>query len=699
MAQEPPAPPEPVPPDSAPSPVHEGASPVQEVGGRLVITSETVVVKGNPDQRPLESSIGTKIDTPLLETPRSVSILDRRMLDDVAVINISQSHDYTVGLFPLDERGPGSARGFPISFYDLRRDGLRTFAWSVREPAVLDRIQYLRGSASVLYGDGSPGGLVNLVLKKPLPVPRFELTASGGELGFGRVTADAAGPLTSDRSVRYRLVGAGEWLDNGIDNRERRVTVMPALAVDLGRRATLSFDTEFYDQRGRNYRHVVPATSDTQRGDFSRLPWDLSIASPDDGWTGRNVAPGIRLDVGLGAGASIHVGARYTKIDGDLDVQALLGLSADGRTANRYHYREISTWREYQSDSFATLTAWTGSIEHRLVAGVEAGFSTTDSRIGIGPAPSLDIYDPQYGPHPPDPDLQPIRNDVLRIGTYILDQVRLRKWLIVTPSLRWSRLDVDDHIARSLSSPTSPSQEASSSTNDMSPSIGVVVLPRTWLSLYMVYAQGFEPPAPGQYLENGRAPAPTENGSIEAGIKVDFADRRLGFTAAGYRIRQSNVAEADPRGFYRQIGEGESHGLELELVGVVRKGLLVNSGYAWTETEITHDASGFAGRELPNAPHHKANLWVQYRLPPGRFMLGAGVVHVSDRFTGRNNIVLAPAYTRVDATARYELAGPRLAVGLTAENLSNRRYVTSGAGQVLFAGRPRRIAVQLTAAF
>jgi len=79
----------------------------------------------------------------------------------------------------------------------LRRDGLRTYGWSVREPAALDRVQYLRGSASVLYGDGSSGGIVNLVLKKPLPMPLFEVTASGGELGFGRITGDVTGPMTS----------------------------------------------------------------------------------------------------------------------------------------------------------------------------------------------------------------------------------------------------------------------------------------------------------------------------------------------------------------------------------------------------------------------------------------------------------------------------------------------------------------------
>jgi outer membrane receptor for ferric coprogen and ferric-rhodotorulic acid len=156
-----------------PSQPDEETPSVQEVGGRLVVSGETVVVSGYPDTPPRDSSVATKIDTPLIETPRSVSIIDRRTLDDMGAVNITQAHEYTVGLTPLDERGPGFARGFPVDFYDLRRDGLRTYSWSVRELAAIDRIQYLRGPAGVLYGDGSPGALVNMVLKKPLAAPRY----------------------------------------------------------------------------------------------------------------------------------------------------------------------------------------------------------------------------------------------------------------------------------------------------------------------------------------------------------------------------------------------------------------------------------------------------------------------------------------------------------------------------------------------
>ena len=105
---------------------------VREVGGRLIVSGETLVVVADPDAPPRQTLIATKTDTPLLETPRSVSVTERRTLDDRLATNVEAAHDYTVGVIPMDERGPASARGFGIGFYDLRRYGLRTFSWSVR---------------------------------------------------------------------------------------------------------------------------------------------------------------------------------------------------------------------------------------------------------------------------------------------------------------------------------------------------------------------------------------------------------------------------------------------------------------------------------------------------------------------------------------------------------------------------------------
>ena len=189
---------------------------------------------------------------------------------------------------------------------------------------------------------------------------------------------------------------------------------------------------------------------------------------------------------------------------------------------------------------------------------------------------------------------------------------------------------------------------------------------------------------------------------LEGGVKADLNSQRFSVTAAGFRIRRTNVAEADARGFYRQIGEAASHGLEVEAVGSIARGLAIRGGYSWTSTEITRDTSGFVGRELPNAPRHKAQIWARYRMTQGRLsglMLAGGVVSVGSQYTARNNLIALPHYTRVDASTSYELAGPRLTLALVAQNLTNRQYATTGAGATFIAAPLRRVSLQLTTVF
>src|SRR5262249_16841804 len=177
---------------------------------------------------------------------------------------------------------------------------------------------------------------------------------------------------------------------------------------------------------------------------------------------------------------------------------------------------------------------------------------------------------------------------------------------------------------------------------------------------------GSAPPARGPSPEGGGPPEPIESSSLEAGVKASILGARLALSGAVYRIRQTNVAELDTAGFYRQIAEGESRGVELEAVGSPARGLELLAGYAWGDAEITRDVAGFAGNALPNAPRHKANAWARYRFAEERLRrltVALGLVHVGERFTTRDNRVRMPPYTRVDATMRVELVGPRLALG------------------------------------
>src|SRR4029453_7350545 len=156
--------------------------------------------------------------------------------------------------------------------------------------------------------------------------------------------------------------------------------------------------------------------------------------------------------------------------------------------------------------------------------------------LGIGQAAPLDILNP-VSPPPPEPASQPTRYDVTRLGVYGMDQVRLSNRVIVVPGLRLSDVDIENRVANA--------GEPRSSQSVVSPSLGLIVLPRPWLSIYTTYAQGFAPPEPGQYLEDGRGLAPSENDMLEGGVKADLSSQRFSVAAAAFGIRRTNVAEAD----------------------------------------------------------------------------------------------------------------------------------------------------------
>ena len=244
------------------------------------------------------------------------------------------------------------------------------------------------------------------------------------------------------------------------------------------------------------------------------------MASPEDSWRGWDALGGLRLDARLSDRIELHAAGRYTKIDGDLDFQALVGLAADGRTALRGAYREKSVWNEYQSDSFATLSAKTGAVSHRVVAGLEAGLSKVDSRIGIGGAPPLDIYAPVYGPQAARAGARTDRQRhaarrALRPGSARARRQRFR----FVPALRWSRLRLEDRAPAASSRGSGPVTHDSAVT----PSLGFVFLPRPWLSLYVSGSPRLRAADTGPIPARiGRALAPLRAVDWRPGMKADL---------------------------------------------------------------------------------------------------------------------------------------------------------------------------------
>lgn len=678
--------------DTEAADAEQGNAVFTEAGGRLVIDTEVTVTAAAPGFRTESTSVATKSNTPILFVPLNVSVTGREQLDDMQVINIGKSHDYSTGFTTTSYSGLAMSRGFNVSWYDHRRDGLRIFSWSIREPVGVDRIQYLRGPAGVLYGDGSPGGLVNLVIKKPLPFTQSAFTVAGGELGYGRATADLTGPLSADERVLYRAVASWEQLDNSNDNDEERYSILPSLAIRISDSTTLTADSEFYSERARGAGQAVPVTSGLRAGDLDGGPFGFNAANPDDLWSNWNVSAGVRLDSVLSPRAAVHSAYRYTKIVSDNDYHAPFGLFPDDRTVIRFIVRGGSDWREHQSDTFFTYDLDTDSVDHRMVGGFEIGYSTTDGQSGFGPATPVDLFDTVYAPAPATTLFNfTTDNDTRRYGAYVQDQMTFGDRFHLLASLRWSQVETTNTFAG-----TDNEAEA------WSPRLGVVYQIGDNYSVYGSLSEGFEPAGPGVTLENGQPADPTRSESYEVGFKANFLRSRLSLTTALYDLTRTNILEAQPAtGLFRQIGEGQSRGFEIDLVGSLTSDLEIRTGYAWNETEITRDIEGFTGKEFINAPRHNFSLWGSYSFRRGLLQgltLKAGGVYVSERFADNANEIAMPSYIRYDAGVAYGFDSG-LVLDLSVDNLTDVAYIQSGTNASWNYGNERRVSLSVSQRF
>jgi iron complex outermembrane receptor protein len=685
--------------ESATAPQRRDA--IVEAGGRIVVSGDRDA--GTPgDTRVWSSSVATKTDTPLLDIPQAVTVQDQRFLQDISANSIMQAYDYAVGISPqgTTNAGPGYARGFNISWYDIRRDGLRTYAWSIREPFVAERIAYLRGPSSVLYGDGSPGALINIVLKKPQYEARNEVAVAVGTNDSYRMEADSTGALLGSETVAYRAIAVYEATDQRYDNDERRMLFLPTVAWTPRVGTTITADMEvYYEQQKAFAGTLLPYDSPNTR--LTNL--DFNPSESGDRWWNANISPGLRLDQSLAQDWDLHVAGRATKIPARYLTHGGVGLQADERIVDRVTYNGKYVWWEYQSDTFVTGKIHTGPILHELVTGVEAGVSTTEGYFQQQEAFDLDLHQPQYGfkaPYPPSPSMDDQANRTDRGGVYVQDQAHLTQWLILVGSLRWSWIRAND-----LSGDTDVTQIDS----DWSSRLGVVIKPTDALSFYVSAADSFEPAYPGSYDQFGNPIDPILTRSIEGGGKTDLLEDRLSASISVYRMLRENVAQWQG-GYYVQTGEVSSTGLEVELKGTLRDGWTLETGYAYNKTKIRVSETNpeEVGNELDNTPNHQGSLWTKYSVQENDvggdwkelagWGLGSGLVYEGSKWAETANNIRLHDWLRWDAGIYYEdPRGSGWSGNLFVNNVLDAGYIVSSFGDSYAApGEERTITLNVS---
>lgn len=669
----------------------------QSAKGPTMLQAIEVLGRGERGDFAETTFAATKTETHVLDIPQTVNVTTKEVIEEQNLVQLNDVAPYVAGVNEFSVYDDLTIRGFRNSD-DRRVNGLRVYNnfWSQPYIANVERVEVLKGPSAVLYGQASPGGVINIVTKKPLAERRHEIRGDIGTFGSGDnqgfVAFDTTGPVNESGSFLYRF-NASTWDQDSFRTEvfDKGYQLAPSFSWIPGEDTRVNVDLN-YTNRETVLDRGQPNLADAD--DLGIIPTDVSVTQPGDGLDFEDFTAAISLDQALSENWRLAAALQYHRYDEDLREHRVGGNLPSGSEYN-VRYGERDTEAETLSGTIYTTGRFrTGPVAHKLVAGVDALQQENESRDqGANNVFVFDVLNPENIRRPVDsydletPSWSPWGEDNQRTGVFVQDQLTLGDWDLLA-GLRYSRFT------------TEPLGGEENSDSDLAPRLGLVYRFTDSLSFYGTYAEGFEPNF-GYTSEEGGPFDPTTSRLYEAGVKHLAFGGDLLMTAALYHIVNDDMViwanNPNNPDLNRQRGQEQSTGLELEATGKVTENLSVIANYAYNDAEVTEDElAENEGKTKEGAPRHAATLWGKYQLGGG-FAVGAGAEYVGDRKTFEDGFDL-PDYTLYNAGVFYKTGG--LDMSLIGKNLTDEEHWTGGyyPGRV-YPGNPLQVTLSARYAF
>lgn len=624
------------------------------------------------------AATATKTDTPLAETPQSVSVITADRMRDQGVLTVQDALRYSAGVrgetYGLDSRGDWSTvRGSdPVVFLDGMQQTFGYYASARPDPFALERIEVLKGPASVLYGQGTVGGIVNLVSKRPQEEQQGEIQLQYGSFDRKQLAVDVTGPLNEDRTLLYRVVAIGRDSETQVDKvGDDRYLLAPSLTwrpdstLEWTVLANFQKDetgstTQFLPHAGT----VLPAP-----GGLGRIPIDVFMSEPgfdeydteqksltslftyrpDDTWTFRQ---NLRYSESEVSYQTIYPAfPPALQPNGDID---------------RVYWVARPELKYWTVDNQLQTDLQHGRLRQTVLAGLDYQYAVTKRRWAYGSAGTLNLYNPVYGNFTPpgaadfydDPD-----NTVRQTGIYVQDQLTWDERWIAVIGLRHDRAVNETEGGET--------QKDSAVTKRLA----LMYKAGGGFSPYVSYTESFKPEIG---LDGyGKAFKPLRGKQYELGVKYEPAGGRGLVSAAIYDLREKNRKSPDPINPLNQLqtGEARARGFELEAQLRINPDWELIGSYSYTDTEVLEGTN--EGKRLPSVPEQMASLWTQHRFSIAGIKGirgGFGVRFIGDSWDGTDSLT-TPGYTLFDAMLGYDVG--RWSFALNVANLGDKTYYTT----------------------
>lgn len=660
--------------------------------------------------QPPETTSLTRSDTPLLEIPQAVAVVPTQVLQDqqpqtldealVNVSGITQSNTLGSTLDAVMKRGFGDNRDGSIL-----RDGMRTIQGR-NFTATAERVEVLKGPSSMLYGILDPGGVINVVSKKPQLESYRAITGRASTYGHGKNgsggTLDVTGPL-GDTGLAYRVVAdyddADYWRSFGT-NRDK--TFAPSLAW-YGEDTTVTLSHEY-----REYSVPFDRGTVFVNGKPLDIPSERRLDEPYNVTEGRSNLSIVDLSHQLNDDWKAHFAYSYNRDTYD-DYQAR--VTAVNTSNNTVARRLDGTRGAVSTSHFATFDldgkVVFGGMQHDLLMGVDHEYRKfyREDLIRQTTTRRLNYNEPIYGLDPVPTTVVASDSDqtdrVVTQSAFIQDSIHLSEQWIFVAGARYQLYDQLAGRGRPFNKNTDIDGQL------WMPRVGLVYKLNDELSLYGGYSESFKPNstiAPQSGIGSVNDMAPEEGKSWELGAKLDMHGRITG-TLALFDIVKENVSVLDLEGYRRAAGEVRSRGVELDVTGQLTDRISLIGTFAFTDAEVTKDPL-IKGNQLQNVARQSASLSAVYDfgelLGSDRLRVGTGARYIGDRQGDSDNTFTLPSYTVVDAFASYEtrLGENKVRLQLNAKNLFDKTYYSSAVNDLnVSIGEPRQLQLSSTLEF
>ncbi|WP_400765457.1 TonB-dependent siderophore receptor [Methylosinus sporium] len=665
------------------------------------------------------SSAATKTETKLLDTPQSVQIIPHEVIEDKQAISLQEIVQNVSGVQLENSSNPYDQfliRGFSNGYGRINRNGLRMEGLiGATEAAFTDRVEIVKGPNSMLYGRIEPGGLVNVVTKRPQETFSANVSEQFGSWGLSRTVADATGPVDDEKSVLYRLMAVYDRADSFVnfDHRDNG-----AAALFLTFRPTERFEAnvqfEHYQKKIASDGSWIPV--DARTGRPFVLPRSFSMADPSK-WSDfptvvhRTI---YAFDWTYKFDEDWKIVNRFNYVDNDENQNGLGFGGFDGVNIYRTPWMGNIKRAMLSANLDVTGKTTTGPFDHNLLVGAD-WFSYQDDLLN---SPSsydglpLNIFAPAYGNVSAawrlvaDSGRSNVtwRTRSKNFGVYAQDQISF--WDDRVHLLLGGRWDTaDQHFATVYGDPfascypycTGYPLKRYADTTPLSPRAGLVFKVDETTSLYGSYVRSSG--TNNGYTSDGSVIPPERGLQWEVGAKKQFFDGRVMASVALFDLRKKNVLQADPLrpGVSVPVGEVTSRGVEFDISGQITDNLNVIASYTFDSVKITNDNNnGNVGKRYYGVAPNVANLWAKWDTAPGAaegWEFGGGFYAMDNRWGDNANSWFMPGYIKFDAMGAYRttLFGHGVTVRLNVKNLTDRRYFTNAGGWVPAAqyGQPR----------